>query len=258
MKVVILAGGFGTRLSEVTDLIPKPMVKIGNKPILMHIMQHYADAGYTDFIIALGYKSEVVKDYFLNYAALSSDFTVNLSSGEYIWLEKKKLNWNVTLIDTGLESMTGGRLLRLKKYIGNEPFMLTYGDGLSNVDIAKLVSFHGDSGAIVSVTTVRPSARFGELEIDPISSLVKSFKEKPQTAEGWINGGYFVIEPKFFDYLRDDSTILEREPLEELARQGGLAAYKHEGFWQCMDSMRDKKLLDDLWLSGNPPWKNTP
>jgi glucose-1-phosphate cytidylyltransferase len=253
MKVIILAGGFGTRLSEYTDLIPKPMVKIGGKPILWHIMNTYASYGHKEFHLALGYKAEVVKEYFLNYHSLNSDFTVSLANGTVKSHEIKSIDWEVTLVDTGENSMTGGRVKRMKNFIGEETCMITYGDGVSNINIEKLLEFHRNHGKMVTVSAVRPAARFGELEI--INNQVKSFKEKPQLHEGWINGGYFVVEPKFFDLIASDSTMLEREPLEAAANLGELMAYCHDGFWQCMDTKRDHDLLESLWQSGSAPWK---
>jgi len=242
MKVIILAGGFGTRLSEYTERIPKPMVSIGGKPILWHIMNHYAFFGHKDFHLALGYKSEIVKEYFLNYKSLNSDFSVNLGSGSISHEHNNNIDWNVTLTQTGLNSMTGGRVKRLQTQIGNQTFLLTYGDGISNINIDDLVSFHRSHGKMVTVSAVHPGARFGELEMD--SNVVTSFKEKPQIKQGWINGGYFVVNPEFFELIKDDSTILEQEPLEKAAEIGELVAYKHNGFWQCMDTKRDKELLE--------------
>ena len=253
MKVVILAGGFGTRLSEYTESIPKPMVTVGGRPILWHIMKTYASFGYTDFQLALGYKAEVIKEYFLHYRTLNADFTVDLSSGEIQSHQTDEIDWNVTLVQTGLESMTGGRVKRMQSYIGNEPFLLTYGDGVANIDINALVAFHRQHGKMVTVSAVHPGARFGELEID--EEQVRSFQEKPQTTQGWINGGYFVIEPEFFDLIEGDKTILEKAPLEKAAEMGELMAYRHNGFWQCMDTKRDRDHLEELWDSGNAPWK---
>ena len=250
MKVILLAGGFGTRLSEYTEVIPKPMVKIGGKPILWHIMQTYAKYGHKDFYLALGYKAEVVKDYFLNYRALNADFMVDISSGKVTSHQLDDIDWKVTLVNTGENSMTGGRAKRMKSFIGNETCKLTYGDGLSNIDISALLDFHKKHGKMVTVTAVRPAARFGELELE--GNQVVSFEEKPQMHDGWINGGHFVIEPPFFDLISGDSTLLEREPLEEAARLGELMAYRHEGFWQCMDTKRDHELLESLWAKGAP------
>lgn len=252
MKVIILSGGLGTRLSEYTETIPKPMVSIGGKPILWHIMNHYAKFGFKDFYLALGYKAEVVKEYFLNYRSLNSDFTVQLDSGKIIHYNSPAVDWKVTLVNTGLETLTGGRLLRLKEYIGNERFMLTYGDGLSNVNLAELLKFHESHKKIATVTAVHPTARFGELELS--GNQVTSFQEKPQIREGWINGGYFILEPPFFDWISDDSTILEKGPLETAAKQSQLMAYQHDGFWQCMDTKRDRDHLEELFASGNAPW----
>ena len=254
MKTIILAGGFGTRLSEYTDIHPKPMVEIGGQPILWHIMNIYAHYGYKDFVLALGYKAEVIKEYFLNYYSLKSDFSVDLANGDTHYLRKKKIDWNVTLIDTGLNTLTGGRVKRLKDYIGNETFMLTYGDGLANVNIKKLVEFHKSHGKMCTVTAVHPSARFGELRISSQQD-VTVFKEKPQTDQGWINGGFLIIEPSFFDLIESDSTVLEEYPLEHAAEIGELKAYNHDGFWQCMDTVRDRNTLEDLWRSGQAPWK---
>ncbi len=250
MKVVLLAGGFGTRLSEYTELVPKPMVQIGGKPILWHIMKTYAHYGHKDFYVALGYKAEVIKDYFLNYMALNSDFSVDLSSGKVTSHETNSVDWKVTLVHTGDQSMTGGRVKRLKSYIGDEPFMLSYGDGVADINLDELLAFHKNHGKLVTVSAVRPSARFGELDLD--GSKVKSFKEKPQMHQGWINGGYFVVQPEFLDYISGDEIMLEREPLEAVSKAGELMAYRHEGFWHCMDTKRDHELLEAMWREGAP------
>lgn len=250
MKVVLLAGGFGTRLAEYTGIIPKPMVPVGGKPILWHIMKTYAHFGHKEFYVALGYKSEVIKEYFLNYRALNSDFTVDLANGGVTPLQKDPVDWKVTLVHTGENSMTGGRVKRLKHLIGNEPFMLTYGDGVADIDLGKLLEFHKSHGRMVTVSAVRPSARFGELEME--GSQVISFREKPQLHEGWINGGFFVIQPEFLEFIDGDQTMLEREPLERVAAAGELMAYHHEGFWHCMDTKRDHELLESLWTKGAP------
>ena len=253
MKVVILAGGLGTRFSEYTETLPKPMVPIGGKPILWHIMNIYAHFGHKDFYVALGYKAEVIKEYFLHYRTLNADFTVDLGTGTGTPHQLDEVDWRVTLVDTGQDSMTGGRVKRIKPYIGNETCLLTYGDGLSDVDLNQLITFHKSHGKMVTVTAVHPVARFGELEIK--GEQVTSFQEKPQTGQGWINGGYFVIEPKFFDLIEGDQTILEREPLERAAQMDELMAFRHKGFWQCMDTKRDRDNLEELWLSGKVPWK---
>lgn len=252
MKVVILAGGFGTRMSEYTDLVPKPMVKIGGKPIIWHIMNIYAKHGHTDFFLALGYKAELVKEYFLNYKSLNSDFTVGLKSGQVESHSVAAPDWKVTLVDTGLESMTGGRVKRMKEYIGDETFMVTYGDGVADIDLSRALAFHREHRKMVTVSAVRPAARFGELELN--GSQVLSFKEKPQLHEGWVNGGFFIIEPEFLNLISGDETFLEREPLEAAAKMGELMAYRHEGFWQSMDTKREHELLEKLWSSGKAPW----
>jgi len=253
MKVVILAGGLGTRLSEYTESIPKPMVSIGGKPILWHIMNTYARFDHKDFYIALGFKAEVIKEYFLNYRTLNSDFTVDLSSGHLTSHHQDAVDWRVTLVDTGLNSMTGGRVKRMKDFIGNERFLLTYGDGVADIDIDALVRFHKSHGKMVTVSAVHPGARFGELDIQ--DHVVTSFKEKPQITQGWINGGYFVVEASFFDLIEGDETVLEKGPLEQAAQMGELMSYQHEGFWQCMDTKRDRDALEELWQSDRAPWK---
>ena len=250
MKVVLLAGGFGTRLSEYTDLIPKPMVTIGNKPIIWHIMKSYSNYGYRDFFIASGYKSEIIKEYFLNYHKLNADFTVNLKSGEINPHNIEPLDWKVTIVNTGDNTMTGGRVKRMQSFVGNNTFMLTYGDGVSNIDIEALLKFHRHHGKMITVSAVRPVARFGELQLD--GDNVTSFMEKPQLHNGWINGGYFVIEPDFFNLISGDDIMLEREPLEKASKDGELMAYKHDGFWQCMDTKRDHELLESMWCKGAP------
>lgn len=252
MKVIILAGGFGTRISEYTDLIPKPMIRVGDRPILWHIMNIFSHYGHNDFFVALGYKAENIKEYFLNHHTLNSDFTINLQNGSIVQHQKYTTPWNVTLLDTGLNSMTGGRVKRMKPYIKDEPFLLTYGDGLSDIDIDALVKFHKSHGKMITVTAVRPTARFGELEFN--GDMVTEFKEKPQMHEGWINGGFFVVNPEFFDLIDGDSSLLEREPLEKAASMGELMAFKHHGFWQCMDTKRDHELLEELWGSDQCPW----
>jgi glucose-1-phosphate cytidylyltransferase len=250
MKSIILSGGLGTRLGEYTELIPKPMVHIGTRPILWHIMKIYSKYGYNDFFLALGYKGEVIKDYFLNYRTLNSDFSINLNSGNINSFKSEKLKWKVTMVDTGLNTMTGGRLKRMKQYLGNKTFLLTYGDGVSDINIKKLVSFHKKNKKMITMTAVRPPARFGELELD--GPNVRRFVEKPQLYQGWINGGFLVCEPEIFELIEDDQTLLEREPLEKAAKAGELMAYRHEGFWQCMDTKRDHDLLQELWAKGAP------
>ena len=250
MKVILLAGGFGTRLSEYTDVIPKPMVPIGGRPILWHIMRTYAGYGHKDFFLALGYKAEVIKSYFMNYRSLNADFSVDLASGNITPHQLDEVDWRVTMVNTGDHSMTGGRIKRMQKFIGNETCMITYGDGLADIDLDALLTFHRSHGKLITVSAVRPSARFGELEMD--GSKVKSFKEKPQLHEGWINGGYFVVEPSFFDLIAGDDTMLEREPIETAAQMGQLMAYRHEGFWHCMDTKRDLEMLESIWEKGAP------
>lgn len=253
MKTVILCGGLGTRLSEETHIKPKPMVEIGSRPILWHIMKTYELHGSKDFILALGYKGEVIKDYFLNYHPRQSDLTISLKSGKIEYSNPSAEDWNVSLIDTGAETMTGGRLLRLRHLLRDGgTFMVTYGDGVSNIDITKLLEFHRSHGKLATVSAVRPPVRFGELLLD--GNSVTQFQEKPQAGEGWINGGYFIFEPEVLDYIKDDTTFLEREPLEKLANDGQLLAFHHSGFWQCMDTIRDRDFLQSIWQSGNAPW----
>lgn len=253
MKTIILAGGLGTRLGELTVSIPKPMVKIGDKPILWHLMNYYSSYGHNDFCLALGYKSNIIKNYFLNYKNEVSDLSISLQENSKIKYHEKILqNWNIDLINTGEQTMTGGRLKRLRSNI-DSTFFLTYGDGLSNVDLNKLLDFHKSHKKLVTVTAVHPQARFGELNLD--KTIVTSFDEKPNVSNGWINGGFFVIEPEFFDYIENDSTILEKEPLEKAAKDGELMAFKHEGFWHCMDTPRDLDSLNNIWISDNCPWK---
>jgi len=253
MKVIILAGGFGTRLSEYTERIPKPMVTVGGRPILWHIMKTYAHFGHKDFYLALGYKAEVIKEYFLHYRSLNADFSVDLGNGEVISHQTDEIDWKVTLVHTGLESMTGGRVKRMQPFVGDESFLLTYGDGVADIDVHALVEFHKSHGKMVTVSAVHPGARFGELDMD--GDRVVTFKEKPQTTQGWINGGYFVIEPEFFKLIEGDSTILERSPLEKAAEMGELMAFHHGGFWQCMDTKRDRDHLEEMWDSGSAPWR---
>ncbi|RJQ38994.1 MAG: glucose-1-phosphate cytidylyltransferase [Dehalococcoidia bacterium] len=253
MKVVILAGGLGTRLSEKTTEIPKPMVEIGGRPILWHIMKSYAAYGFNEFIIALGYRGEVIKDYFVNYCNRTNSLSVRLASGEVTRHNGETEDWTVHLLDTGLNTQTGGRVKHAAGFIGKEPFLLTYGDGVANIDIKRLVEFHRRRGKLATVTAVRPPARFGGITLN--GDLASHFEEKPQIGEGWINGGFFVLEPGAVDYIEGDATHWEHEPMRQLAAGGELAVYKHEGFWQCMDTLRDVQLLENLWQNGKAPWK---
>jgi glucose-1-phosphate cytidylyltransferase len=253
MKVVIMAGGKGSRLSEETVAKPKPMVEIGDRPILWHIMMHYAHYDFRDFVIALGYKGEVIKKYMVDYCSLSSDLKVNLRSGRVEMSGGTRPDWNVELIETGLNTGTGGRLRRLAPYLGGETCMMTWGDGVSDVDLHKLLAFHRAHGKLVTMTAVRPPARYGHMELD--GDRITEFSEKPQTREGWINGAFFVVEPGAIEYVRDDETMWEQEPLRNLAADGQLMAYKHSSFWQCMDTLREKHLLETLWDGGKAPWK---
>ena len=253
MKVAILAGGVGSRLAEETEVKPKPMVEIGGRPILWHIMRHYAQYQLKNFVIALGYKGEVIKKYMVDYANLNSNLTVDLRSGKVTAHGGFRPDWTVELVDTGISTLTGGRIKRLAPYTGNETFMLTWGDGVADVNLDDLLAFHRSHGKIATLTAVRPTARFGHLVFD--GDQVSQFSEKPQTMEGWINGAFFVLEPKVFDYIAGDETQWEREPMERLAADGQLMAYRHTSFWQCMDTLRDKRLLEDLWQAGKAPWK---
>jgi len=254
-KVVILCGGRGTRMEEETEVRPKPMVEIGGRPILWHIMKIYAHYGFDEFILCLGYKGRVIKEYFLNYEAMNSDFTLKLGSNDFVFYNRsREKNWQITFVDTGENAQTGARVKRIEKYIDGDLFMLTYGDGVADIDIKKLFNFHIKHGKIGTVTGVHPSSRFGELIIK--SNQVIKFGEKPQVKEGFINGGFFVFRREFFKYLKDDDNcFMEKEPLEKLAEDGELKVYLHEGFWQCMDTRRELDILNRLWASGNPPWK---
>lgn len=254
MKVVILAGGLGTRLAEETEVKPKPMVEVGGHPVLWHIMKHYAHHGFKEFFVALGYKGEAIKRYFLDYYSLNGSMTIDLASGEVQTGERECEDWVVHLKNTGQSTLTGGRVRRLRPWLEGSTFMVTYGDGVANIDLNALLEFHRSHGRAATVTAVRPPARFGGLLFDD-DSMVTQFTEKPQIGEGWINGGYLVFEPTIFDYLEDDQTTLEADALERLAADKQLAAFRHEGFWQCMDTLRDKNLLEGLWRSGEPPWK---
>ncbi|MGE0766688.1 MAG: glucose-1-phosphate cytidylyltransferase [Hyphomicrobiaceae bacterium] len=255
MKVAILAGGKGTRLAEETSLRPKPMVEIGERPILWHIMMHYSHYGIKDFAIALGFKGEHIKKYFLDFGSLSGDLSLKLrpnGESQYVQTNGQQPDWNVDLIETGMETLTGGRIKRLQPVLGNSTFMLTWGDGVSDVNINELLAFHRSHGKLATVTAVRPPARYGHMVFD--GDQVVSFEEKPQTAEGWINGAFFVLEPQVMDYIDGDAVMFEHAPMERLAADGQLMAYRHPGFWACMDTLRDKHRLQEMWNSGNRPW----
>jgi len=255
MKVILLAGGLGTRLSEETDVKPKPMVEIGGKPILWHIMKLYSHYGFNDFIICAGYKSYYIKDFFYHYFMHSADMTFDMSTNQVTYHNSHAEPWKITVVDTGLNSMTGGRIKRVQPFIGNEPFMLTYGDGVSNINIKTLIECHKSSGKLATLTAVQPSGKFGALQIES-GDRITAFKEKPRGDGSWINGGFFVCEPEVFDYIKDgDQTVWERGPLELIADEGELHAYKHFGFWKPMDTLRDKLELNDLWASQQAPWK---
>ena len=253
MKVAILAGGAGTRLAEETEVKPKPMVEIGGRPILWHIMMHYSQYGFNQFVVALGYKGEVIKKYMVDYRCLHSDLKVNLKSGKVKVNGGYKPDWTVELVDTGLRTLTGGRIKRLAPYLENETFMLTWGDGVSDVNLHDLLAFHRRHGKLATLTAVRPPARYGNLDL--AGDQIVEFSEKSQLHEGWINGAFFVLEPGIFDYIEDDDTQWEKDPLEGLARDGQLMAYRHTSFWQCMDTLREKKILEDMWNGGKPQWK---
>ncbi len=253
MKVAILAGGFGSRLAEETEVKPKPMVEIGGRPILWHIMKHYAHYGFKEFFIALGYKGDMIKRYFLDYYRLNGNLTTHLANGEVEVQNNISEDWIVNLIDTGLNTLTGGRIKRLESWLKNETFMITYGDGVSNVNLHDLLQFHRSHKRLATVTAVRPPARFGGLIFD--GNRVAQFTEKPQIGEGWINGGFLVVEPALFNYLQGDRSSLEADVLEQLTSDQQLLGYRHEGFWQCMDTLRDVRLLESLWQRGKPPWK---
>ncbi len=256
MKVVILAGGLGTRISEESHLKPKPMIEIGGMPILWHIMKLYSHYGFHEFVICAGYKQYIIKEYFSNYFLHNSDITFDFTEGkqDMIVHNHKAEPWKVTVVDTGLNTMTGGRVKRVKEYLGNEPFMVTYGDGVSNVDIAKLVDFHKNHGKIMTITGVQPEGRFGVMDFTG-DSQVRAFREKSKEDSGWINGGFLVCNPEVLDYIEDDTIMLEREPMEQLAEMGQLMCFKHPGFWQCMDTLRDREKLEQLWANDEAPWK---
>ena len=254
MKVALLAGGYGTRLAEETEIKPKPMVEIGGRPILWHIMMHYYGYGHKEFAVALGYKGGYIKRWMRDYSVFDGHMTLQMDTGKFSTQEKELPDWTVHLVETGLNTLTGGRIKRLQPWIGNETFMLTWGDGVSNVDLDKLLKFHKSHGKLATMTAVRPPARYGHIEFE--GNQVMEFNEKPQAAEGWINGAFFVLEPGIFDYIAGDDIMWEQEPMQKLAADGELMAYKHESFWQCMDTLREKHLLEKHWQSGNPPWKN--
>jgi glucose-1-phosphate cytidylyltransferase len=255
MKVVILAGGFGTRISEESHLIPKPMIEIGDKPILWHIMKYYSSFGFNEFIILCGYKQYVIKKYFSDYYLHMSDITFDFKKNTNVEIHNNYTEpWKVTLIDTGLNTMTGGRIKRIRDYIKGETFLLTYGDGVSDVDLSKLIQFHKENEKIATITAIQPGGRFGRLDIDN-RNLINSFKEKTKEDGGWINGGFMVLEPSIFDYIEGDNTVFEKAPLETLAKKNQLLAFKHEGFWQCMDTLRDKQTLEKLLEDNKAPWK---
>ena len=253
MKVAILAGGHGSRLQEETEVKPKPMVEIGGRPILWHIMSIYAAQGFTEFIVALGYKGESIKNYFLDYYYLRNNFSIDLGSGDAEVHDGERENWRVHLVDTGFDTQTGGRIKRLQHWVGSGTFMMTYGDGVARINVQDLVAYHKGHGKLATVTAVRPPARFGGLAFE--GDLVATFLEKPQIGEGWINGGFFVLEPGVFDYIDGDDTVFEHEPLERLAKEGQLVAYRHDDFWQCMDTLRDVMFLENLWRVGKAPWR---
>ena len=256
MKVVILAGGFGTRISEESHLKPKPMIEIGGSPILWHIMKSYSAQGFNDFIICLGYKQHVIKEFFANYYLHRSDITFDFNSNNKMTIHNNVSEpWRVTLVDTGLNTMTGGRVKRVKDYIGDEPFMLTYGDGVCDIDLKELIKFHKKNGKIATITAIQPGGKFGALDINDEDNTIREFMEKRKEDGGWINGGYMVFNPQIFDYIDGDATVLEKGPLESVAKKGQLVAYKYDGFWQCMDTLRDKIYLDELIEKNMAPWK---
>lgn len=256
MKAVILAGGFGTRLSESTHLIPKPMVEIGGKPILWHIMKIYSNYGITDFIICCGYKQYVIKEYFSHYFVHNADVTIDLSDNSIQTHSTHCENWRITIVDTGLNTMTGGRIKRIQNYIGDEPFLLTYGDGVADIDISETIAQHKESGALLSVTAYQPTGKFGALDINFGDNMVSSFAEKPAGDGSWINAGFFVCEPQIFDYITGgDASVFEKDPLESIARDGKMHAFLHRGFWKPMDTMRDNTVLNEMWDNGKAPWK---
>jgi glucose-1-phosphate cytidylyltransferase len=254
MKVVLLAGGLGTRISEESHLRPKPMIEIGEKPILWHIMKNYATYGFNEFVICCGYKGYVIKEFFADYYLHTSDVTFDLCNNNMIVHNNTAEPWKVTLVDTGLETMTGGRIKRIQEYVENEPFMLTYGDGVSDINMKQLLEFHKRHNKIATITAIQPEGRFGMLDME--DSRINSFREKSKDDSGWINGGFMVLNSEIFKYIEGDNTVFEREPLESIAHEGQLMAYKHHGFWQCMDTLRDKEYLEKLWVNNKAPWRN--
>lgn len=254
MKVVILAGGFGTRISEESQFIPKPMIEIGGQPILWHIIKEYSHYGFNEFVICLGYKQQIIKEYFNNYYLNHSDLTYDMESNEITIHNSASEPWKITLVDTGLNTMTGGRIKRIQEYIGNEPFMMTYGDGVCDIDIKKLVDFHKKHGKLATITAIQPGGKFGALDLGN-NDEIKSFVEKSKEDGGWINAGYMVLSPEVFKYIDGDTTVFEKDPLETLAKRSQLMAYKYDGFWQCMDTLKDKLYLDKLIEENNAPWK---
>jgi len=254
MKVVILAGGYGTRISEESHLMPKPMIEIGGKPVLWHIMNTYSTQGFNEFIIAAGYKAEYIKNYFINFYAINNDISIDLTNGKTKIYDGRQPNWKIHIVDTGLDTQTGGRIKRVKKWLGDdETFMLTYGDGLADLNFQDLLKFHHSHGKLATVTTVLPPARFGRLSLE--DHKVCKFNEKPQMDQGWINGGFFVLNREVIDYIEGDHSIWERDPLEKLAIEGQLMGFRHKGFWSCMDTLREKNILEEYWNSGKAPWK---
>ena len=254
MQVVILAGGYGTRISEESKFRPKPMIEIGGKPILWHIMKYYSMFSLKDFIICCGYRQEVIKEYFLNYRAYNSDFSIRLVDNLLTVHREPREDWNVTLIDSGLDTMTGGRIKRIRKYLDEGPFLMTYGDGVCDVNITETIAFHKEHKRLATITTVKPEGRFGVLDINA-DGQIQEFREKSSQDMGWINGGYMVLEREVIDYIEGDDTVFEAEPMERIAQDGQMMAYKHKGFWRCMDTQRDKKILEKLWEKGDAPWK---
>ena len=254
MKAVILAGGYGTRLSEETGVKPKPMVEIGDQPILWHIMKIYSTHGINDFVICLGYKGHIIKQYFANYALLKADLTIDLRENNMQIHKNGTEPWKVTLVDTGQNSMTGGRIKRIAPYVGNERFCMTYGDGVADIDVKRLVAFHESKGRLATLTAVQPPGRFGAFSLESGEERIETFKEKPQGDGAWVNGGFFVLEPEVFDYIEGDETVWEKDPMEQLAQDGQLSAYRHKGFWQPMDTLRDKMMLEKLYVANEAPW----